>query len=69
MCNHSMIQGFDGQDYCVTCGEELDTDTGVSLKQQEIEDNDIDYQMDDSSGTDGDWVEREEEHYLNSFGE
>jgi hypothetical protein len=52
MCNHSQVTNFDGQEYCNLCNEELDQLTGKSVKQQEIEDNDIDYQMDDSSSED-----------------
>lgn len=52
MCNHSQVQSFDGQDYCIQCNEELDTTTGISLKEQEIQDNDIDFMMDDTSSED-----------------
>ena len=61
MCNHSQVTLFDGQEFCNLCNEELDTNTGLSLSEERIDE-------DDDSG-EGDWVEREEEHYLNSFGE
>lgn len=64
MCNHSMIQSFGGQDFCVSCGEEMNTNTGLSLS---LDDNRTD--EDDDSSEAFDWVEREENNYLNSFGE
>lgn len=63
MCNHSQVQSFDGQDYCIQCNEELDTTTGISLKQQDIEDRDIDFQMDDDSSE----MAREEDDRESSY--
>jgi hypothetical protein len=59
MCNHDMVTSFDGQEYCVTCNEELSLETRID-------------EDDDSSEVSmriHDMLEREETRYANYMSE
>ncbi len=67
MCNHLMVQEFDGQTYCVQCNEEIDSDTFESLYTKELPDFDHRIDEDDDSSEEAmrenDMLEAQENSY------